>query len=205
MGLLKGVPDIRISESGARWQWLAILLIAAGLLLVGGESVREWLRFERAAIADGELWRLLTGHLVHLGWSHFALDAVGLCLVWYLVGESLTAAGWAIVGIASIGAIDAGFWFMNPELQWYVGLSGLLHGILAGGILASLRRPRAEILVLGLLLCAKLAWEQAYGPLPGTETASGGPVVVDAHLYGSIGGVLAVTLLLIRARWAREI
>ena len=205
MGLLKGEPDTRISAPGGRWHGLAILLIAAGLLLIGGESVREWLRFDRVAIVHGELWRLLTGHLVHLGWPHFLLDAMGLCLVWYLVGESLSAAGWAIVGIASIGVIDAGFWFMNPELQWYVGLSGLLHGVLAGGILASLRRPRVEIVILGLLLIAKLAWEQAYGPLPGTAAASGGPVVVDAHLYGAIGGVLAVTLLQIRVRLARQI
>ena len=111
-----------------------------------------------------------------------------------------------IIAIASVSAIDVGLWFVNTQLQWYVGLSGVLHGILAAGIVVSLRSPRIELLALGLLLVAKLGWEQAYGPLPGSEGSSGGPVVVAAHLYGAIGGALAGLLaLVIRVRSATQI
>jgi membrane associated rhomboid family serine protease len=111
-----------------------------------------------------------------------------------------------MIALASLCAIDAGLWFVNPELQWYVGLSGLLHGILAAGIVVSLQKPQLELLALGLLLVAKLGWEQLYGPLPGSESSSGGPVVVAAHLYGAAGGGLAGLLaLVIRVRSAARI
>ncbi|MBT8087398.1 MAG: rhombosortase [Gammaproteobacteria bacterium] len=188
-----------------RWFLPALLLGIAVLLLLGGDTGREALRFERAAIADGDYWRLLTGHFVHLGWPHFALNAAGLGLVWYLVGRSWESVHWILIALASIAVIDAGLWFVNAQLQWYVGLSGLLHGILAAGLAGSWSQTRMEIRVLAALLLAKLAWEQAVGPLPGSEGSSGGAVIVDAHLYGAIGGVLMALLILIRVRRAAPI
>ena len=38
---------------------------------------------------------------------------------------------------------------------------------------------------------AKLIFEQVVGPVPFTAESVGGPVVVAAHLYGTIGGLLA--------------
>lgn len=206
MGFIKREARGNLFRAASAWQLPAVLLIVATLLLFGGDTAREWLRFDRGGIGHGELWRLVSGHLVHLGGSHFVLDAIGLALVWYLVGDAFKSAGWAIIALASICAIDAGLWFINPELQWYVGLSGLLHGILAAGIVVSLQKPQLELLALGVLLVAKLGWEQLYGPLPGSESSSGGPVVVAAHLYGAIGGGLAGLLtLVIRVRSAAQI
>jgi rhomboid family GlyGly-CTERM serine protease len=104
-----------------------------------------------------------------------------------------------------VAFIDAGLWFFHPELQWYVGLSGLLHGILAAGLIATWRPPRAEMIALAALLIAKLVWEQTVGPMPGSEGSSGGTVIVDAHLYGTVGGVLMAILILIRVRRAAPI
>jgi rhomboid family GlyGly-CTERM serine protease len=96
--------------------------------------------------------------------------------------------------------MDAGFWFLNPGLYWYVGMSGLLHGLLAAGIVARWKNFDAETAILLLLLVAKISWEQFSGPVPGSESTSGGPVVVDAHLYGAIGGVLGAILVRIRVK-----
>jgi membrane associated rhomboid family serine protease len=79
-------------------------------------------------------------------------------------------------------------------------MSGLLHGLLAAGIVPRLRQLQAETAMLLTLLVAKIAWEQLSGPLPGSESTSGGPVVVAAHLYGAIGGVLGAGLVSIRVR-----
>ena len=81
---------------------------------------------------------------------------------------------------------------------WYVGLSGLLHGLLAAGITTKLRQPDGETLLLAGLLIGKLVWEQFGGPLPGSEVTSGGPVVVNAHLYGALGGCLGALLARVR-------
>jgi len=175
------------------------------LLLLGGETAREGFRFDRTGIASGELWRLATGHFVHLGWPHFALNAAGLGLVWYLVGNVFDWRQWLVIGAVSVLTMDLGLWYFDPELGWYVGLSGLLHGILAAGLTERLRKPDAGTLLLAALLLGKLAWEQISGPLPGSEGTAGGTVVVDSHLFGALGGALTALALRIRVRPAAPI
>lgn len=199
MGLSKGDEKRRDTASILAWLLPGALVVVAGLLLFTGESGREWLRFERGAIASGEIWRLLTGHLVHLGVSHYVLNAAGLVLVWFLVGREFARSHWLWIMAGSVAAIDLGLWILSPELQWYVGLSGLLHGMLAAGIVAGWPERRAEALILSVVVAGKLAFEQLVGPLPGSESTSGGAVIVDAHLYGVIGAVL-VAAMIIRVR-----
>jgi len=168
-----------------------VVLASAATLETVGQPAREWLRYDRAAIAEGEIWRLLSGHVVHLGWSHLALNGAGLLLIVYLVAAQFSALQWlAIISVVVIGT-DLGFWYLQPQLSWYVGLSGVLHGLLAAGTISGLRHKQAEFGCIGAFLLGKLIYEQLLGPLPGSVESTGGNVVVDAHLYGALGGLLA--------------
>ena len=201
MGLGKGEEMRRGALPVRAWLVPGIVLLVALVLMSSGDSGREWLRFDRGGIAAGEIWRLLTGHFVHLGVSHTLLNLAGLVLVWILVGRSFTWQQWLYVMAGSVAAIDLGLWFGSPQLEWYVGLSGLLHGMLAAGIVAGLTDRSHEALVLAIVVAGKLAWEQLAGPLPGSEATSGGAVIVDAHLYGVIGGAaVAATIIRVRGR-----
>lgn len=202
MGLPK--DDVDHGFCGAhRWALPAVIATTAILFAFLAESGREWLRYERDAIAAGEAWRLLSGHLVHLGWSHLGLNLAGLALVWYLVGDALTPRRWAVVAVASVIGIDLGFWWLEPQLEWYVGLSGALHGLLAAGLVAGWNRIGAQPWLLCGALLAKLAYEQVAGPIPGSQTSTGGTVITAAHLYGAIAGGLAGGLYAVRRRLAR--
>jgi rhomboid family GlyGly-CTERM serine protease len=172
-----------------------VLALVAVVLQAGGAGVRETLAYQRAGIDAGQLWRLVTGHLVHLGWSHLAYNLAGLVLIGWLVGRAFDAWRWAGIVAASIIVINIGFRILNPALEWYVGMSGVLHGVLAGGVLAGVLARDREAFVLAVIIAGKLAWEQWAGPIPGSESASGGPVVVDAHLYGAVGGLLSALWL----------
>jgi rhomboid family GlyGly-CTERM serine protease len=187
------------SSRGQGWAWPFALAAAAVALEMAGW--RELLRWDRLAIDGGEFWRLLAGHLVHLGWSHLLMNVLGLVLVWTLVGATFSAKAWGVVVAVSIASIDAGFWWLSPELGWYVGLSGVLHALLAAGALNILWRDpgrRLEAGVLIVLVAAKLAFEQLAGPMPGSNAAAGGAVVVDAHLYGALAGCGAAFALAAR-------
>ncbi len=178
---------------------IAVIIIAV-VLALSGDTGREWLRFDRQAIANGDFWRLISGHFVHLSPSHLALNIAGLLLIWHLIGSSLTWRHWLLVCIASLIGMNAGFWWLEPHLESYVGLSGLLHGVLAAGIVSAAGSKQLEIWILGAALIAKLTYEQLVGPLPGSEETSGGTVIVAAHAYGAISGAVAAGLIMIRVR-----
>lgn len=186
------------------WQVPLVLALASLAVALAGGAGRQWLRYEREAIGEGEIWRLLTGHIAHLNAGHLALNVAGLALVWVLVGSRFTPLCWWLVVAFSIAVIDTGFWLFDPGLSWYVGLSGLLHALLLAGAVDRLRAAPAESIVLCLVVIAKVTYEQIAGPLPGSETSTGGPVVVNAHLYGTIAGLLAGAAGPLRGRTAKK-
>jgi len=184
---------LRALNCDAAYGW-ALLGGCALLLLITltGETGRELLRYDRAALAHGELWRLVTAHLVHLDLHHLLLNCLGLLLVWALFARDYTPWQWAAIVLASIAAIDAGLWFEDSTLRWYVGSSGALHGVMAAGALARLRRGEIEGWVLAAFLAGKLAWGHWMGALP---VSAGLPVVTEAHVYGVLGGLAVAAFL----------
>jgi rhomboid family GlyGly-CTERM serine protease len=175
-----------------RHWWLPIAVALCILALeTFGDTGREALSLYWPGVAEGQVWRLLAAHFVHLGPSHALLNIAGLILVWYLVGPGFGRGAWAFIAVASAFTIDLGLWSFEPELTWYVGLSGVLHGLLAAGLIRRLPTREFDVWALAVLLIVKIGYEQLAGPMPGSETTSGGPVVVGAHLYGAVGGVIA--------------
>jgi len=157
-----------------------------------GDAGRLLLRYQRDAILAGEWWRLITAHVVHLGWEHLALNLMGLALMWALFAGDYTPRQWLIILAGSVAAIDTGFLLFNRDLAWYVGLSGVLHGVMVAGTLAHWRRREPDAWILAVFLVAKLIYEQTFGVMPFSAKSAGGPVVVDAHLYGAIGALIVV-------------
>lgn len=172
-----------------------ILALCVTLIALGGSELSALFRFEREAILHGQLWRLFSGHLVHLGWSHLWLNIAGLALIWALVGHCFMTRQWLFILAGLALGIGLGLLAFNPELTWYVGLSGVLHGMLVAGSIAEIRSGRRSGYVLLILLGAKLIWEQLAGPLPGSVASAGGAIIIDAHLYGGLCGILAGGLL----------
>lgn len=174
------------------------LLVACVALVapqVGGKAAAQLLRYDRAAIAAGEWWRLLTAHFVHLGVRHAVLNALGLALLWALFAREWRPRQWALITLIVTAAIDSGLWLRDPLISWYAGASGVLHGLMAAGVVAYVRRHDPLGWIMAGLLAAKLIYEHLEGPLP--FAGHGVPVVSDAHLFGVLGGLLAALLLLV--------
>ena len=186
-------PVLRSLKCDGR-RGLALLLACVLLVLptLAGEGGQALLRYERNALAQGQWWRLLSAHLVHLDLRHALLNAVGLALVWALFVRDYSMKAWLAIVLGAMAAIDAGLWLADSTVQWYVGSSGALHGAMAAGALARLRSGQREGWLLAGLLAAKLLYEQALGALP---FSGSDPVVVDAHLYGVAGGAAVAAFL----------
>jgi rhomboid family GlyGly-CTERM serine protease len=175
--------------------WL-LGLLALLLVALGGEGAMEALRYERAAVLAGEYWRLVSAHFVHGTTQHLILNLLGLGVIAALFPRNYTFWEWIGVGTLSIAAIGAGFVFYEPQLDWYVGFSGVLHGALAAGCIAWwATETRLLALTLSLVFAGKLLWEQTHGALPLSGDLA---VVVDAHRYGAIGGAIAASIIWLR-------
>ncbi len=176
---------------------VVLLLIAATLLLLGtwGESGRALLQYQRHGIAAGQWWRLVSGHWVHWGTQHLLFNLAGLGLLWAILARHFSPQQWLVIALGTIAAIDLGLWFMQPEVVWYVGASGVLHGAWAAGGVAEWRwrEPRSWLLLS--ILIVKLCYEQLTGA---SAVLHGMPVVLSAHGYGALGGALAAVMVMSR-------
>ena len=184
----------------ADWLIPATIAGVATVTLLIGDDALLTLRYERAGIASGEYLRLFAGHVVHLGVAHYVMNVAGLALVWFLVGSAFSPSQWLAIVASNIVIMDVGFWFLMPELDWYVGLSGLLHGMLAAGTAGIWRQHRAEAIIILAFVVLKLGYEGLVGPISGSGYMAGGDVITEAHLIGAVGGVIAGTLFSIRVR-----
>ena len=120
---------------------------------------------DRDAVLGGQLWRLWSGHWVHLDARHAAINLAALVLMALIAALLLLTA---------------------QDLQWYAGLSGLLHGWAAWLLL---RRGGGVATSGALLLAGKLVWEQV---APAAD-ASAFPVIHAAHVIGAlVGAALAL-------------
>lgn len=181
---------------------LLFLALAALSVAVhaGGPRLFALLAYRRSEVLGGQVWRLLTTYLVHAGGEHLLwnLGATGLC--WLAVGRALTARVWLAVAAAVGLGSSLGVLLLHPDVRVMAGLSALLHGLLAAGAAAEIRRgERLGWLLLGVL-AAKVAWERLAGPAALTHAALGGQVAVAAHAYGALSGLLAGLALPVEAR-----
>src|SRR5260221_1458227 len=186
-GLVVIAVALQLDDGG--WVWLLLILLVLSLMLGLGDSGSALLRYDRAAIAAGGWWRLLTAHIVHLDAHHLVLNGLGLVLMWSLFASDFDVVEWCIIVFAGALGISSGLWWLSPHVAWYVGASGVLHSVMAAGAAKHLIDRAWGSWILIVFFSGKLAYEQMGGHEP--------PLVgVDAHLYGApfgfaVGAALA--------------
>jgi len=184
--------DQRVNQGGVRPPWFTLVLgcVLLGLFAVAG-PMPDGLVFDRGAIAAGEWWRLVTGHLVHadgrhLGANVFALMIIGTVLesVLRLGSKSLM-----ILNLFAMLAIDAVLSLAVPGLAWYCGFSGVLNALFVAAVYGQWREtaePVYGLFALGGL--AKIAIETStVGALLPTSSL---PSITEAHFAGYSAGLI---------------
>lgn len=167
--------------------FLAALVI---ILFILPQPVQQYLEYNRGAIADGQLWRLLSGHLLHSNSYHLVMNMAGLIVMMLIHGAlPRRLALWWQYLIFSI-AISIGLWFLSPDIQLYVGLSGVLHGLLCFGAVLDIRQGYRSGYLILVGVAAKIIAEQYFGPDADLSAKIAAEVAIDAHLYGAIAGII---------------
>lgn len=153
------------------------------------------LRYERTEILNFELWRLFTTHIVHSGYEHLFLNLLALIIIWLITYRFANRVDWWLTLLLSSFGISLSFLLFMSDLEWYVGLSGVLHSLVVFGSISAILQRRKEFYLLLLFILLKLVSEQFYGSLSKDFVGIDSSVVVNAHLYGAIMGIICAAIL----------
>ncbi len=187
------LPRTKLTPSLWLTTALTILLIAFSLLGPGAEALLE---FNREKIAMGEYWRLLTGNLVHYGYVHLAMNLAAFLLLGVSLLYEITLKIYVPLLVCSAAAVGLGTFIWNPELSFYRGLSGVIHGLIVAGLLLNSFRHRwLSYLFVGLVFAKIFHEHQADFEENQLQALLPVAVAVDSHWYGALAGLVYMGLV----------
>jgi rhomboid family GlyGly-CTERM serine protease len=140
-----------------------------------------------------EYWRWLTCNFVHFGWAHTLIDTLGYALVSLILFYSVSVKRYLALVVFCSLAIGMFISVVDPQIDYYAGLSGVIHGLLIAGCFYATDFPLWKRLLVLFFTLAKLVQEQ----LPGFDinpvtNLMPVPIAVDAHLIGAIAGLIFI-------------
>lgn len=182
----------------------AIIALLSVLAFFFEPTSSHWLAYDRYAIEGTETWRLITGNLVHTNGYHLLLNLAGLTLLWALHGEHYRIGLFLKMFIWCCLGTSAGIYLFSPELIWYAGLSGALHGVFVWGACLDIRAKIKSgwLLLAGVII--KIVHEQISGSSQQVADLIDATVAVDAHLYGAVSGFLLFVLMWLSSQFNKK-
>lgn len=159
------------------------------------QNFPDLLEFDREKIFNGEIWRIWTAHFVHSNGLHFALNmSVALPLYWLCI-TAIKKHQLLLCSIVFSTLISIILLLGQPHIDWYNGLSGLLHA-LATYFFVLLAISRDKMFWGGLILIWLKVLSELIGLHYGHESLIGNMrVITEAHFIGAIIGTLSAFLL----------
>jgi rhomboid family GlyGly-CTERM serine protease len=192
--------------------WLTFVVAAIAVAAQTDEVVSRYLAYDRMAIRAGEIWRILTGHLVHWSGNHLFWDVVMFITLGAIV-ESRHRNSFIVTLMGSAAAISAVLWFCHPTIGQYRGLSGLDSALFTQALvsLASDARRAGHAMICRLMFlfvlgfAAKIAYELVTGDTLFVDSSLAGfSALPSVHMIGGLIGGLCGIAMLCRLRRLQE-
>lgn len=141
--------------------WLSITLIVVTLLALLTSRISDFLIYDREAILNGQIWRLLTGHLVHFSPLHWLYDMSVFAVSAIALELSSRKILIRLILLLAL-SISSGLLILKPNMAYFGGMSGIACGTLLFWSLSNLKRQgrlQAIWLCMIMLLIIKIGWE----------------------------------------------
>lgn len=152
------------------------------------------LELDRQQVLSGEIWRIWTGHLVHTNMLHLLLDIIAALGIYFAFFSKIKLGELLAYGFAFTPLISVALLRIYPELDWYNGLSGLLHALVA---YFSIRMIRDGDMVfwVGLgIVWLKVLVETTRANLGYENLIGDMTVITEAHLIGAFVGTITAII-----------
>ncbi len=181
------------------YRFSLLIVVLSTLVMLSPTQVWSFLRYQHNAVDNAEIWRILTANLCHSNWYHLLLNMLGLLIMDFILKPVLSEmVRIKLLLVTMIGNVLLLHFFVN--LNWYVGLSGALHGYLFAGALLSWRDAKKINALILIILSGKVVIENIWQINSSTESLIGTNVVEEAHLFGV---VIAITFVAFNFTWQK--
>lgn len=150
----------------------------------------ELLAYYHTGIVEFEFWRLITATFCHTNINHLMMNLIGLIVILGLFIDTFKKMILLPFIIFSSLFIGLALFLLEGDIIWYVGFSGVLHGLFSYGAMSDITHKDKWGYLLGVALVLKIAYEQILGAQQSTIDLIDAPVLVNAHLYGAIAGIV---------------
>lgn len=184
---------------------LPLLIAINAVLVTMSSTLSASFVYDRQLIRSGELWRLVTGHLVHFSASHLCLDLCGFLLAaWHCSRKGYRHVP-AVIVIAAV-ATTATIFLLQPDMARYGGLSGIANALVVYAVVRGFSEGEGTrwLSAAVLIVCCGNIGSQLLGS--GTMLAvTDQPFVpaASAHLVGALTGTAVACLETIRLKRIR--
>ncbi len=168
--------------------FLIILILIAQLPVI-----HEYLIWDRAAIEKGQWWRVLTGNITHTNVIHMLMNLSALWILAVLHKMYYQDKTWILLTGIMMPVIGL-LMFFTPYSS-YAGLSGVLHGLFAFGIIRDIqyKQPLGYLLLvlfLGKLLAELWTLDTSY-----SASLIEAQVAYQAHWIGALIGFFSAFII----------
>lgn len=153
-------------------------------------NAQAWASLHLQSVLQGEVWRLLSAHLIHLNWQHFAMNMLGMGLCMLAFQSHTKPIHW-LVSFCFI-ALFSSFCLLSSfdQLQRYMGFSDVLHGWILLGAIAIAKNEFKLSLVIFILFWIKIIEENSGLAFFTSGSMDAGNIATDSHIFGAIGGMI---------------
>jgi rhomboid family GlyGly-CTERM serine protease len=172
---------------------IPLLVVIISIVLALTEPMSNNLfAYDRNQLNHFQWWRLITGHFLHTNTSHLLLNLTGLTLLWALHGHHYKMPRYLIQFLVLCLGTSIGLYYFAHQMQWYVGLSGVLHGLFVIGAYFDIRQKLRSGWAILIGVWIKVIYEQVFGASADVAKLIEANVAVDAHLFGTITGCIII-------------
>lgn len=186
--------------------WLSIsVLTTIAILNYLPDDLAQQLKLVHEPIRQGQWWRLYSCHLLHLSFNHCLLNFAGYFFLHFSFRKEISISKELTSLVICASGVGIGLYCFNPEMYSYVGLSGVIYGLMTSYLLIGfLSSPGFSLTILGYLIY-KFFFEVIQGSGSSeVEHFIGGKVATDSHLYGAISGLIPGFYFLYQERKIRN-
>ena len=181
-----------MSSSKLHNSYYAALVILSAVICT---YYQEIFIYQRQLLEQGQLWHLFSGHFAHLNGKHLILNLIAWIIIFFLGISYLSPLRWIILLLILSLTISAGLYYFIPEVTYYGGLSGVLHGYFAYILVMWIKNQQKFAWIILFLLIIKTLVENFSDTGSSTAEYLNIQVVTEVHLIGVIVGTLSALLI----------